>query len=817
MSVSETMNNPLIIINSMNTKHISLAFAAAAALLAGCAKSPIETPSDTKGLTDLELTHVGSTEVKSVIDGTDFPTEGEIGLFLFTDEAATTPYGETGYTNVKYAYNSTKGKWTANPSIKVGSTPGYLYGYYPYSSESTDVKEIPVVSSLNGNDVMYATPVKEVTDQTASQTSITMNHALARVCITVVNKGYTGNAKLSKIKLSGAEIAPEGTLNALDGSVTATKSDVTLDVTGDAQAITAAGTTYECLLVPSAVISDEQTVDLTLTIDGEDKTATLSGNNGVIIAKGTKSNITIGLSNSGISVSSVSIDEWKEVEVGGHKVTVKRSSEDGIDDDVFLDVTSNGSNVTIKSHSALTGRRTSCTCTPAGKAACTPSIDATTGICTFTITDVQDDITAEVGYMKCNVTVVYDSDFGTVKVNGANVASGYTVQSIYGDEVQFLAEAKSGYGFVRWTNSNGETLSTDNPYEISQITSDITLKAVFGYQITAEVKPAGTGTVTGAGIYAYGSTVTLTATAGGSGWTFIGWAKKDSPGTIISTNNQYSFTVSGPASYVAVFDLTDALPGLFTVNSSGTQVRFSKGNLWCDGTGEGYSSQQPVIKSWGFESNQYDSTPQTRDGSRSTEHISHFLWCKSASESVKETYSETGTGTNDKFFTDNDDFAVNGVSSWRTLTRGSSGEWAYLLNSRTGNRFAKAKINGMAGLLIFPDNYTGTTEGQGIAEVNSSTAGYPSGDNSDIPADTWTSMQNAGAVFLPAAGFRDGNPGSPYPARVNDVGDHGFYWSASPIDDYNAFDLYFFSGIVFPDDAVARNRAQSVRLVTESK
>ena len=323
------MNNPLIKINSMNTKHISLAFAAAAALLAGCAKSPIETPSDTKGLTDLELTHVGSTEVKSVIDGTDFPTEGEIGLFLFTDEAATTPYGETGYTNVKYAYNSTKGKWTANPSIKVGSTPGYLYGYYPYSSESTDVKEIPVVSSLNGNDVMYATPVKEVTDQTASQTSITMNHALARVCITVVNKGYTGNAKLSKIQFSGAKIAPEGTLNALDGSVTATKSDVTLDVTGDAQAITAAGTTYECLLVPSAVISDEQTVDLTLTIDGEDKTATLSGNNGVIIAKGTKSNITIGLSNSGISKSE------KKTETTSSDDNAKSTTETSPANDVF--------------------------------------------------------------------------------------------------------------------------------------------------------------------------------------------------------------------------------------------------------------------------------------------------------------------------------------------------------------------------------------------------------------------------------------------------------------------------------------------------
>ena len=233
----------------MNAKHILLALVAAA-LYAGCAKSPIEEVKPSEQLTDLELAYVGSTEVKSAIAGTTFPQTEEIGLSLFTDEAASTPYGESGYTNIKYSYNSTKERWTASPSIKVGSTPGHLYGYYPYNSESTDVKEIPVASSLNGDDVMYAEKVSNVTDATASQTAITMNHALARVCITVVNKGYTGNAKLLKIKFSGAEIAQEGTLNAIDGSITATRSDdVTLDVTGGAQTITAVGATYECLLM----------------------------------------------------------------------------------------------------------------------------------------------------------------------------------------------------------------------------------------------------------------------------------------------------------------------------------------------------------------------------------------------------------------------------------------------------------------------------------------------------------------------------------------------------------------------------------------
>ncbi|MBQ0080851.1 MAG: fimbrillin family protein [Alistipes sp.] len=135
---------------------------------------------------------------------------------------ATKAYG-TGYENIKYTYNSTKEKWTASPSIKVGSTPGYFFGYYPYDSESTDIKAIPIESSLNGDDVMYAEKVSDVLEINALRTSIMMKHALSRVSIMVKNNGYTGEAKLSKIKFSGTEIAPKGTLSALDGSITAEK------------------------------------------------------------------------------------------------------------------------------------------------------------------------------------------------------------------------------------------------------------------------------------------------------------------------------------------------------------------------------------------------------------------------------------------------------------------------------------------------------------------------------------------------------------------------------------------------------------------
>ena len=784
---------------------------AAAALLTGCStENDFENGRD--GLASLELSSVSSSDMlsRAAIDGTDFPQTGEIGLFLFKDELATETYGEGGYANVQYSYNDIKSKWTASPSIKVGSTPGYLYGYYPYNSEVANIKAIPVTSSLNGDDVMYASKQEQpITDQTAANTSIKMNHALARVSITVKNNGYTGAAKLSEIKFADAKTSLSGSLDATTGAISGTtRADVTLTVPSGNQTITSDGTTYECLLVPSEKEESKQTVKLTLTIDGIDKVATLSGENGVIIAKGTKSNITIGLSNSGISVSSVSIDEWKEVEVGGHKVTVKRSSEDGIADDVFLDVTSNGSTVTIKSHSALTGRRTSCTCTPAGKATCTPSIDATTGICTFTITDVQDDITAEVGYLKYNATVEYDSDMGSVKLNGVAVASGSPVQFLGDEEVKFLAEAKSGCRFVKWTDGNDNYLSTDNPYTISSVTSDITLKAIFGYEIAAEVTPVGAGTVTGAGIYAKGSTATLTATAGGSGMEFVGWAKADSPGTIISKDNPYKFTVSQSASYVAVFKLKDALSGVFTVEADGQgnpkkKVQFSKGNLYYNGT------------TFNFEANQYDTTPSS-NGDRDGNHISHFMWCADATNAMTLKYDD-GWNKDETFFAGKN-FTVNGYSGWSTLTGTMQGEWyclLYLRNTAYGSnrRYAAVKVNGMAGLLIFPDDFSSWPSGAGNEPQTFNTFSK-NWNERDYTIDQFNTLQNNGCVFLPAAGSRNGDNGY---ANVSGAGSYGYYRSASPDGNITAFNLFFSDGNVGSSQMNKRSLAMSVRLVTEVK
>ena len=449
----------------MNTKHISLAISAVSvvALLTGCAKNLMEDLNPSEQLSDLELTHVGAIESKAAIDGTTFPEEGEIGLFLFKDEMATQAYGD-GYENIKYTYNYTKEKWTASPSIKVGSTPGYLYGYYPYSSTATDIKAIPVASSLNGDDVMYASTQDVITDMTAANTTITMNHALARVSITVKNNGYTGEAKLSKIKFGGAKTAENGTLNALDGKITATNSNVTLDVPTANQTITATGSTYECLLVPSGEDDNKQTVTLTLSIDGIDKTATLSGDNGVILAQGTQSTITITLSNSGISVQTVSVEDWNVVEIGGYKVTLKYSDDAGIEDDVWIkniEVIDNTVKVTAYAFSC---RHLKCTmpdgnlCNSQSKEFGPPTYNVWGDLTgykylrySFIISDIASNTTATIGYAKAvNNFGVTPSGAGSVEITG---------ESYEGETVTLNAIPAYEYGFDAWLDKDNKPLS----------------------------------------------------------------------------------------------------------------------------------------------------------------------------------------------------------------------------------------------------------------------------------------------------------------------------------------------------------------------
>ena len=162
---------------------------------------------------------------------------------------------------------------------------------------------------------------------------------------------------------------------------------------------------------------------------------------------------------------------------------------------------------------------------------------------------------------QCIVTTkVIPDDAGTVSGGGL---------CHYGDTLSLLAENNTGYVFSQW--DDGET---DNPRTVI-IVSDTVFIAVFSplpYEITTECEPVEGGTVSGAGIYDYGSTATLTATPN-ENYTFVCWSDG------IASNPRH-VTVTGNAHYKALFlfngipqytiTVVANNPDLGTVTGSGT-------------------------------------------------------------------------------------------------------------------------------------------------------------------------------------------------------------------------------------------------------
>ncbi len=132
------------------------------------------------------------------------------------------------------------------------------------------------------------------------------------------------------------------------------------------------------------------------------------------------------------------------------------------------------------------------------------------------------------------------SNGGTISGAGA-----YT----YGAIATLTAIVNEGYSFINWTKE-GDVVSTDAVYSFTVTEPGSYIANFEGYNITALASPEAGGIVEGSGIYEYGATVTLSATAN-TGFTFVNWTKD---GMEFSTDAVCSFTVTESGIYVANFN-----------------------------------------------------------------------------------------------------------------------------------------------------------------------------------------------------------------------------------------------------------------------
>jgi len=128
----------------------------------------------------------------------------------------------------------------------------------------------------------------------------------------------------------------------------------------------------------------------------------------------------------------------------------------------------------------------------------------------------------------------------------------------------------------------------------------------------------------------------------------------------------------------------------------------------------------------------------------------------------------------------------------------SADEWEYLCeNSIMGF----ATVNDIHGLIILPDNYSGSINHP--YDFNNTTYTTDPWDDNIYSGDTWATMENNGVVFLPT---------------YNEVADFGYYWSSSDCFQFKCQGSGLFIGSGPWNTSISLNSKQKVacvRLVTE--
>ena len=256
------------------------------------------------------------------------------------------------------------------------------------------------------------------------------------------------------------------------------------------------------------------------------------------------------------------------------------------------------------------------------------------------------------------------------------------------------------------------------------------------------------------------------------------------------------------------------LPGAFSVSAT-QQVHFSQGNL----------QYQASTNTWRFAEHQYGYVGNDNSNISSTYSgwIDLFGWGTSGWNSGAVCYQpwSISTTSSDYYpggshynwligaYVEADWAWHNAISNggnvahqWRTLT---NAEWDYLLNSRT-NALSKrgiGNINGVGGLIILPDSWTLPS---GCPQFTTGLSSNENWTRNSYTLDQWAEMEAAGAVFLPAAGYRNGT-------AVSDVGSFGDYWSSTIFNERDAHYLSFSSRNIQADYNYYRYCGFSVRPV----
>ena len=266
--------------------------------------------------------------------------------------------------------------------------------------------------------------------------------------------------------------------------------------------------------------------------------------------------------------------------------------------------------------------------------------------------------------------------------------------------------------------------------------------------------------------------------------------------------------------------------GVFTVDTYNKQVIISQGNL----------QYVPSSGIWSFHTHQYDICEPgpvdstTRYNADSSNSIDLFGYGTSGYDNM---YPYMMSKTNTDYIAPTPSIAMteydwgwhNTISNggntkhqWYILT---SDQWRHLfmyrnpstsgINDGSPTRYTYATIdNTYKGIVLFPDTYIHPS---GITELRDATFNAKSNFNAAISKPEWRKMEAAGAVFLPAAGYRWSSSNRSCCCSI--VADCGMYWAGNSSYADNAQRIGFYGTNNMTYSAMDRCYGMSVRVVKD--
>ena len=242
-----------------------------------------------------------------------------------------------------------------------------------------------------------------------------------------------------------------------------------------------------------------------------------------------------------------------------------------------------------------------------------------------------------------------------------------------------------------------------------------------------------------------------------------------------------------------------AIPKYFSVSAE-SQVTFSPGNL----------QYHPKNKEWRFAPSQLNYIGD--DNSKLSATYNGWIDLFGMSGTYKSDFGVSTSTTDYDYSGSFVDWGTNTIGSdapntWRTLT---NNEWEYLFNTRTNaeSLHGIAQVDGVNGMILLPDNWkcpSGVTFKSG--HYSDYGADYYAAYQT-FTADQWSKLEAAGAVFLPAAGYRYGTTMGDVPLWG------GTYRSRTSYNSNYSYCLRFSSG-AHNTDWRNNSKGYSVRLVKD--